>query len=129
MLQTISFFTFYFYCNESREQPTKIITIMKNLSLFVTLGFVTLMGAITPVNANPVEENPADSTVQLNDSPTIDENGNVILEQPELESIEEAEAPAEEEIVYDPALDTDGDGQLSEAEIEAAAALEEAPAE
>ena len=40
---------------------------MKNLSLFVTLGIISLMGAFTPVNAQ--------------DAQKLDEQGNVIMEQ------------------------------------------------
>ena len=55
---------------------------MKNLSLFVTLGLISLMGAFAPVNAEPGEEINPDTTVELSDSPSIDEDGNVIMEEP-----------------------------------------------
>ena len=86
---------------------------MKNLTLFLTLGILGLFGTITPVSAEIENQADADSAVE-----------------PAIESLESE--TVEEEVVYDPALDTDGDGELSEAEIEAAAASEageEAPAE
>ncbi len=74
---------------------------MKNLSLFVTLGLISLMGAFAPVNAEPLEgeaSNPIDTseTLQLEDKSTIDSNGNVLIEE-QSEMMETSEEPLDNE--------------------------------
>ena len=47
---------------------------MKNLSLFVTLGLISLMGAFAPVNAQEVDEVPtAEESTMMEGDPTAEE--------------------------------------------------------
>lgn len=93
---------------------------MKNLSLFLTLGVVTLMGACNKVNSEtPVNEEPtANSSVILEsaEEPTA-EGFNVELEESTLE------AQAEEEL---PIVDGEAvEGALEDATISAEEILED----
>ena len=68
---------------------------MKNLSLFVTLGLISLMGAFTPVNAEPLESNgsleESTETIQMKDEsgiPSDTEIGNDQYPEPVSEEVQ-----------------------------------------
>ena len=86
---------------------------MKNLSLLVTLGLISIFGAITPVNANP-EEAPISETEAIQ----YDENGNPILS----EEVDPAELPEEAAEVIEPV-----EGDIPTADDAADASSEELP--
>ena len=64
---------------------------MKNLSLFVTLGLISLMGAFTAVNAQTPTEIPSENVEVEQEEVLVDEFGNPIIQD------ETVEVPTDEE--------------------------------
>ena len=99
---------------------------MKNLPLFVTLGVISLMGALAPVNSGtPANEEPTTNSSIILETPeeTTAEGTNIELEDSTLE------AQVEDEI---PVVDAPVEGEMEEtpmateedAELEAADSIE-----
>ncbi len=64
---------------------------MKNLSLFATLGLISLMGAFTAVNAQTPTEIPSENLEVEQEEVLVDEFGNPIIQD------ETVEVPTDEE--------------------------------
>ncbi len=104
---SLSAFLLFVYILITVKNSQKIVTIMKNLSLFVTLGIISFMGTFTTVNAGEMDsqmDSQNSGTVQLNDESSntqveglepgqypTDEAGNPILPSDD----ESVEMPAE----------------------------------